>query len=234
MRWLVLIWLLFLAAPLKAEQLPEMRPALMGTGPRSMVNMINTERLMKRGQKDAMVMFTALVSAYGACWQMATYRGTPDSKQLAKAGLSSINRAIFIPAVYNHKRCAALVAGTIIYRVIGSQPHLHVYLNQESERILRGEDFISPQWVSNPAGRRSGQQYLEPVAHTNVVIRISVDVTGKLQDAKLMFETPPGKGIGRYWLNEVRAATFLPGYLHGNPVACSANIENVSFRFPQD
>ena len=76
--------LALLSAPVMAETLPEFRPALLGSYRRSLINTINTESLMKRGQGDAVVMFTAGISAsgYGYVWE--TYRGTPNSHLLSK------------------------------------------------------------------------------------------------------------------------------------------------------
>ena len=108
-----------------------MRPALIGSGPRSLVNMINTERLMKRGQKDAMIMFTYTVTSTGESPLMITYRGTPGSDALAEEA----SNAVTTPAIYAHQRRDAWVDGTILYRVIDSKPHLRIYLNQESDRI---------------------------------------------------------------------------------------------------
>jgi len=228
MRSLALFCFLFLSVLLKAEQLPETRPALIGSGPRSLINMINTERLMKRGQKDAMVMFTAEVDGAGTCWRIWLYGGTPDSDALAKE-VSELRHVVFTPAVYKYQKRPALVDGTIIYRVIDGKPHLRIYLNQETERILRGEDFISPQWIFvEPDKHIPPRRYPEPGLSANVVIRITVDSVGKLQDAKLVFEKPEGHGFGTFFLNELHYATFLPGYLRGAPVACSANIEYVS------
>lgn len=48
--------LLFAFAPEVLAQ--EFRPALLGHHRRSLVNLIDTQGLMKRGQKDAIVMFS--------------------------------------------------------------------------------------------------------------------------------------------------------------------------------
>ena len=233
MRWFAFFWCLILglSGGLKAEQLPEMRPALIGSGPRSLVNMINTERLMKRGQKDAMIMFTYAVTNTGESPIMITYRGTPGSDALAEEASNAVTNVRFTPAIYAHQRRVAWVHGTIVYRVIDGKPHLRIYLNQESDRILHGDDFIAPQEVFIPDQDLESKRlhpYPRPGYSANVVIRISVDATGKLQDARLVFETPQGKGFGAQYLSYMRECTFLPGYLNGRPIACSANIELIS------
>lgn len=232
MRWFALFWclLLGLSSPLKAEQLPEMRPALIGSGPRSLVDMINTERLMKRGQKDAMIMFTAPVGDNGQCPVIFVYRGTPDSDTLADEVMrcTDNNNVVFIPALYNHKKHFASVSGTIIYRVKEGKPHLRIFLNQESDRILRGEDFIAPQPVWIDDGKHQYYNYPAHGYSATVVVRITVDASGKLQKQELVFETPKGKGFARMWMSHLPEETFLPGYLNGKPIACSANYQMIS------
>jgi hypothetical protein len=52
-------------ANLRAENLPEMRPALIGSGPNSLVNLIDTEGLFRKGQRDAWVMFNCVLLGDG-------------------------------------------------------------------------------------------------------------------------------------------------------------------------
>ena len=42
------------------ENLPEYRPALLGQGKQSLVNLINIESLYKRGQRGATIMFSQI------------------------------------------------------------------------------------------------------------------------------------------------------------------------------
>jgi hypothetical protein len=213
-----------------AEQLPEMRPALIGTGSRSWINLINTERLMKKGQKDAMVMFTCGVADLGDCFGIVFYRGTPGCEPLAHEALEEVKRAYFVPAVYNYQKRNALLHGTIVYRVVGGQPRLRIYLNQEKEHLLHGDDFISPQPVFVPGTKFRGLRYPnEGIGRAaNVVVRLTVDATGELKGSQVIFETPPGKGFGAEFVSGIKDMTFLPGYLHGEPVACSANWEIIA------
>src|SRR2546430_17340718 len=55
------------ASPSPTPALPEFRPALLGTGPDAMINKIDTADLIKKGQKDAAVMFSCLVAPPGTC-----------------------------------------------------------------------------------------------------------------------------------------------------------------------
>ena len=51
--------------PTPTPALPELRPAQLGTGPDSLINKIDTADLIKKGQKDAAVMFSCLVAPTG-------------------------------------------------------------------------------------------------------------------------------------------------------------------------
>jgi hypothetical protein len=39
---------------------PQFRPALVGSGPKALVNVINTKKLTEKGQRDGILMFTAM------------------------------------------------------------------------------------------------------------------------------------------------------------------------------
>src|SRR5438105_13926987 len=63
-------------------KLPMYRPALLGTGPDSLINRIDTAGLIKQGQQDAAIMFSCTVKKDGTVLSVSTYRGTPESKLL--------------------------------------------------------------------------------------------------------------------------------------------------------
>ena len=48
-----------------AAQSAEIRPALLGNGPRSLINVLDPQRLMRQGQPDAVVNFQFYVSTFG-------------------------------------------------------------------------------------------------------------------------------------------------------------------------
>src|SRR6266436_9802894 len=78
--------------------LPEFRPALLGTGPDSLINRIDTADLIKKGQKDAAIMFACIVAPIGEIMLSETYRGTPESKLLEQELVKRLSKAKFIPA----------------------------------------------------------------------------------------------------------------------------------------
>src|SRR5690349_19138703 len=64
------------------KELPAYRPIVLGKGPNSLINRIDTQALIKGGQKDALVMFTCFVDKKGKMVETAVYRPTPNSDLL--------------------------------------------------------------------------------------------------------------------------------------------------------
>src|ERR1043165_4915612 len=137
--------LLFLSAPVFAQGLPEFRPALLGTHHQSLINKINTESLMKRGQCEAVVMFTAGISELGHGYIWETYRATPNSDLLSKELMGRTSQAQFEAAVYKHQHVGVILTGTVAFSVGAGKPHLRIFLNQEESDFKQGKDFIAPQ-----------------------------------------------------------------------------------------
>ncbi|MEO8439040.1 MAG: hypothetical protein ABI540_02350 [Spartobacteria bacterium] len=86
-----------------AQGEPDFRPALVGNGPKSLVNLIDVQKLTAKSQPDAAVMFECYIGRSGKAEDGMTYRGTRDSKRLADQVKVALDRAYFIPAIYNHK-----------------------------------------------------------------------------------------------------------------------------------
>jgi TonB family protein len=214
--------LLFLARPVFAE-LPEYRPALLGNFSRSLVNSINTESLMKRGQGDAVVMFTAGISenGYGRVWE--TYRGTPGSDLLSKELMDRTSQSQFIPAVYKHQHVGVMINGTAVFSVVDGKPHLRIFLHQEESDLKQGKDFVAPQ-LAFAAGNPKFEGIWYP-GHTLTTpgvaaVTLDVDASGKVQNAVVAYEHPPGKGFGVEAVDALRKAVFIPGFRNGQAVSC--------------
>ncbi|HEV2839852.1 MAG TPA: hypothetical protein VGW39_00865 [Chthoniobacterales bacterium] len=62
---------------LQAETLPDRRPALPGSAPGSLVNLIDAEALFQKGQRDAWVMFECGVAGDGLVFGSAFSRHRP-------------------------------------------------------------------------------------------------------------------------------------------------------------
>ena len=211
------------SAPVMAETLPEFRPALLGSFSRSLINTIDTQSLMKRGQGDAVLMFTAGISAlgYGNVWE--TYRGTPNSELLAREVMNRSVRAQFEPAVYKHLHVGVIVTGTVSFSVVAGKPHLRIFLNQEENDLKQGKDFIAPQLAfatGNP--KFEGIWYPGHVLTGPGVaaVTLDVDANGKVQNAILAYEHPAGKGFGAEAVDGLRKAVFIPGFRNGKAVPC--------------
>src|SRR3979411_1539251 len=84
-----------------SSKLPMYRPALLGSGPGSLINRIDTQDLVKKGQKDAAIMFTCSVKKNGDVVWSGTYRGTPGSKLLEQELFKRLAGAKIGPAVLN-------------------------------------------------------------------------------------------------------------------------------------
>ena len=129
---------LFIAftADLSAETLPQIRPSLIGSGPGSLVNLIDTQKLFEQGQRDAWVMFECSVAADGIAFGSDFFTASPDSRLLKNEVRRRLRRqARFIPAVYNHKRTWSWFAGTVVFVVVQGQPRLRIYAHQEAEGV---------------------------------------------------------------------------------------------------
>ena len=211
-----------LLGQVKAET-PQFRPALLGHFKRSLINTINTESLMKRGQGDAIVMFTAGVSesGYGYVWE--TYRGTPNSHLLSKELMDRASQAQFEPAIYKGQRVGVVLNGTVRFFIADGKPHLRIFLNQEESDLKGGKDFVAPQLAfatGNP--KYEGIWYPGHAITTPGVaaVTLDVDANGKVQNAVLAYEYPTGKGFGVEAVDGLRKAVCIPGFRNGKPVSC--------------
>jgi hypothetical protein len=114
-RWLALLVVLScFGAGAFAQALPKYRPALLGPHKRSLVNLINTERLMKEGQGDAIRCIHEVV--HGTARNKAAIARTQlDRSTFDRPGseptrtLSVITPALLGPAYF--RELAALIAG---------------------------------------------------------------------------------------------------------------------------
>ncbi len=212
-----------LSAPVLAETLPEFRPALLGSFRRSLINTINTESLMKRGQGNAIVMFTAGISetGYGYVWR--TYRGTPNSDLLSKEVMDRASQAQFEAAVYKHQHTGVILNGTVSFSVVAGKPHLRIFLNQEESDLKQGKDFVAPQ-LAFAAGNPKFEGIWYPghvlTGPGAAAVTLDIDVNGKVQNAILAYEHPAGKGFGAEAVDGLRKAVFIPGFRNGKAVPC--------------
>jgi hypothetical protein len=213
-------------SPSPTPNLPEIRPALVGTGPNSLINTIDTAELIKKGQREAAVMFTCLVAPTGHVVRSGAYRGTKGSELLEKELLKRLATARFIPAIHNHQPVLAVFYGTVKFAVVNGKPRLRIFANQQVEEVDKETDFIDPQPYVGQDSKFTGLHYPETgstVAVTGVVeLALKVDAKGNLTDMQVLSEEPPLLGFGNAALNDFSEAKFIPAFRDGKPVESNA------------
>src|SRR5436305_10084571 len=131
-------------SPSPKPTLPEFRPALIGTAPNALINTIDTADLLKKGQKEAAVMFSCLVAPTGNVVRSGAYRGTRGSELLEQELLKRLATAKFIPAIHNHQPVVAVFYGTVKFAVVNWKPRLRIFANQQLPELDKDTDFIDP------------------------------------------------------------------------------------------
>jgi TonB family protein len=211
-----------IASPAPTPALPELRPALLGTGPDSLVNRVDTGDLIKKGQKDAAVMFSCLVAPTGDVVRSACYRGTRGSELLEQEVLKRLTNAKFIPAIHNHQPVIAVFYGTATFAGVNGKPRLRIFANQQLEEVKKENDFIDPQPYVGPGSNFTGIHYPDTgttVSLTGVVeLALDVDAAGNLKNIQVLTEEPPYLGFGKAALSDFNGAKFIPAFRNGKPV----------------
>jgi hypothetical protein len=215
-------------SPSPRPNLPEFRPALIGTAPNALINTIDTAELIKKGEKDAAVMFSCLVAPTGQIVRSGAYRGTPGSELLEQELLKRLATAKFIPAIHNHQPVIAVFYGTVKFAVVNGKPRLRIFANQQLAELDKETDFIDPQPFVGQDSKFTGVHYPETgstVAVTGVVdLALKVDTKGNLKDLQLLSEEPPLLGFGDAALSDFTGAKFIPAFRNGQPVECDVKI----------
>ena len=206
---------------------PRFRPALISNGPNALINLIDTKKLVERGQRDGLLMFTCIVPVDGKVRCYFIYRTTPGSKLLKEEVGTAILRSHFIPAIYNGQRTEVFVIGTVVLLMADGKPHLRIYMNENHDDVAKGNDFIAPQLVENSPdwslGRYHPAAYKAAVNQQNawVVLSVTADANGNQKDLKVISEDPPGFGLGTVTRNAYAKAKWIPGFHNGRAVECT-------------
>src|SRR5881396_521783 len=215
-------------SPSPKPTLPEFRPALIGTAPNALINTIDTVDLVKKGQKEAAVMFSCLVAPSGEVVRSGAYRGTRGSELLEQELLKRLAAAKFIPAIHNHQPIIAVFYGTVKFAVANGKPRLRIFANQQLEEVDKETDFIDPQPYVGQDSKFTGLHYPETgsmVAVTGVVeLALKVDAKGNLTNLQVLSEEPPLLGFGGAALSDFSGAKFIPAFRNGQPVECNVKI----------
>ena len=147
------------ASPTATPALPEFRPALLGTGPDSLINRIDTADLIKKGQKDGAVMFSCLVAPTGDIVRSGAYRGTVGSELLERELLKRLANEKLVPAIHNHQPVIAIFYGTVTFAVVKGKPRLRIFANQQLDELKKESDFIDPQPYVGQDSKFTGIHY---------------------------------------------------------------------------
>ena len=213
----------------KSSELPKYRPILLGKGPNSLIDRIDTGMLIKNGQKDAMVMFTCLVDKSGKMIESAVYRPSPKSEQLQQELKRKLVTAVFTPAIYDHVPVDAVYYGTVSFVVVQGNPRLRIFSNQEYPELQKESDFIGPQPIFGSGSHFSGLHY-PPAAAAQVPvsgiadIKLKVDENGMVEWMEPIGEHPPLVGFAAQALLDLDGAKFIPAFREGKPVACEVTL----------
>jgi len=206
------------------------RPILLGQGPNALINRIDTNALVKAGQKDGLIMFNALIDKTGKMIVSAFYRESPNSALLEQEVKRRLRDNVFIPGIYNHKPVDAVYYGTVSFVVVeGKQPRLRIFSNQEYPELKAESDFVGPQPIVGGDSGFTGVHY-PPAAAAQVPvngiadIRVQLDDKGEIQSLSVVGEHPPLVGFGAQALMDLYAAKFIPAFRNGNPVACDVTL----------
>ncbi len=211
---------------------PQFRPAVLGTGATSLINRIDTDELLKKGQKDGAVMFCAIVSKTGEPMVSWTYRGMPGTAALEEELVKRLQEVKFTPAIYQYQPADVLLYGTAIFSATG-KPKLRIFLNQDARELRQTSDFIGPQPVMGGDSKFDGLTPPEsgtPVPLTAVVdLGLSVDKVGNLKDLRVLAEEPPMLGFADAATADFREAKFIPAFRDGD-VADSETVLPVCYK----
>jgi Gram-negative bacterial TonB protein C-terminal len=219
---------LFLAAVFPAEAAvppPRFRPAVLGSGPESLVNQIDIQDLFKKGQKDGAIMFCCRVATTGNVAWYRTYLPVPGSDLLEEEVRKRLDNARLAPAIYEHKPVEVLFYGTVFFSIVDGKPKLHIFANQEAAELKAANDFISPQPVIGADSKFTGLHY--PRERMTVFVKglvrlaLKVDLEGNLQDLQAVSEEPPLVGLAQAALTDFTGAKFIPAFRDGDPVESS-------------
>jgi hypothetical protein len=215
------------ATPVSA-QLPQYRPALLGTGPNSVINRIDTAGLIREGQKDGQLLFCCSVRKEGRIAHTWTYRQSPDSKLLERELVRCLDTAVFVPAIYDHELVPVLLYGTVTFKVVDGKSRLRIFANQEVEELKKESDFIGPQPFVGHGSKFEGLHYPADAVTSErsgiVELAMKVDTTGALTELKVVSEYPPLAGFRGAAEEDLRVASFIPAFRAGKPVECSITL----------
>lgn len=215
---------LALASPARGVE-PAFRPALVGSGAESLVNLINVQKLLQQGGPDGAVMFSRGVFPPGKGRDFAEVnRGTLGSRLLQSEVLRALQRSRFVPALAHDKPVPVYFRGTVLF-FAHSQPHLRVLANQDPDALAHFDDFVAPQEIFGTARSVENDPRLDAFSRRYkngaVTLELRVNEKGRLLSSRVLSEEPRGYNLGAVEVDMLATAEFVPGFRKGKPSECS-------------
>lgn len=207
-----------------AQGRPEFRPAVLGSGPTSLINRIDAKAVSETGLQEGSVMFCSHVLKDGTLTENHTYRVGPGSEKLEQEVLARLADTKVAPAIYMHQPVDVMFYATVLFSNADGVPRIRIFLNQDPSELKKGSDFICPQPVFGGDSKFGGLHY--PRAAERVPVpglvgaRLKVDAQGNLQEFEVLNEEPPLLGFGPAAIEDFRGAKFIPAFRAGDPDAC--------------
>src|SRR4051812_37287170 len=203
---------------------PQFRPAVLVSGPDSLINRIDAQALFAAGQRDGAVMFSARATKEGRLTETRTYHGTPGSDKLAAEVLKRLpDTKIGVP-IFNYQPVDTVLYGTVVFAVANDKPHIRIFLNQDAAELRDQSDFIGPHPVYGGEPAFSGLHPPEAGGTAPGVglvgISLKGDATGNLQQLHALNEDPPLLGFGGAAESDLKGAKFIPAFRNGDAEAC--------------
>jgi hypothetical protein len=235
----VLLLTSFTVASVVSAEGTAFRPALVGNGPQSLVNQIDAQKLAAKGQGNAASCSNVMSGIPAKRKMVSTYRGTPDSKRLAREVELALQRSYFIPAIYNRAPVSVIFAGAALFCVVGGKPQLHIYANQNPDDLKQGKDFIAPHLISGTNKWEAAKPEIEKARlhqrNGAAELAITVDLAGRIKNLRVASKGPLNYNFGRAALKEYASVRYIPGFRNGKPVECVFNYTSYvqAYRKPQ-
>jgi hypothetical protein len=216
-----------------AQNTSDMRPALVGSGPRSLVNLISTKHLMERGMQHGALFFMAQVDPNGFPSYSKVWGMTKDTEALRDELRQRLSEARFMPAMYEHRPVYAWFYGTLAFSVVDRKPHLRIFANQELAELQKENDFIAPQPIWRPGKIYDFAKWKEPFGPWMTddkpgvaEMLLALDATGHLKDVRVESVTPPEKQpYSNAALLIFQQRMYLPAYRNGKPVESTTHVK---------
>ena len=212
---------------------PDMLPAMVGSGPTALINMINPKHVVDRGQQHGALFFVVRVDPNGFPAYSRIWGTTKETEALRDELKARLREARFIPAIYQHRHVYAWFYGTLAFSVMDGKPHLRIFANQEVAELQRENDFIAPQpiWFpqkvydfakwKDPSGGWASEE--KPV-ETDMLL--TVDGAGTVKDVRLERIIPADKKTyGDAALTIFRQRSYLPAFRNGKPVDSTTHVK---------